>query len=68
MSNAVYPFGVTSIAGWFISWKICKLYKWMIWGYPYFEKPPFNLFKGKHDDEPEDNYGVVQFWANPACE
>ena len=25
-------------------------------------------FSRKHDDEPEDNYGVVQFWANPACE
>ena len=25
--------------GWFISWKIP--FKWMIWGYPYFRKPPF---------------------------
>ena len=29
----------TPIAGWFISWKI--VLKWMIWGYPYFRKPPF---------------------------
>ena len=25
--------------GWFISWKIQL--KWMIWGYPYFRKPPY---------------------------
>ena len=29
--------GGTPIAGWFILWKI---HKWMIWGYPYFRKPP----------------------------
>ena len=26
------------IAGWFISWKV--LFKWMIWGYHHFRKPP----------------------------
>ena len=31
--------GGTAIAGWFISGKI--LQKWMIWGYPYFWKPPY---------------------------
>ena len=29
----------TPLAGWFISWKIRE--KWLIWGYPYFRKPPF---------------------------
>jgi hypothetical protein len=27
--------------GWFILWKI--LLKWMIWGYSYFGKPPYDM-------------------------
>jgi len=33
-----FPSMGTPIAGWFISWKV--LFKWMIWGYHHFRKPP----------------------------
>jgi hypothetical protein len=40
--------GGTPIAGWFVSWKI--LFKWMIWGYPHFRKPPYEQHGIMDDD------------------
>ena len=36
-----HSYGGTPKNGWFISWKIPR--NWMIWGYPYFRKPPNDL-------------------------
>ena len=52
--------GGTSIAGWFISWKI--LLEWMIWGYPCFRKPPYILCKMTDMGEYLDKLMILQIY------